>query len=97
MTSEVVNHVTLRAEALAAVLGALEGTQVVVYTHVHRQVVSVVEDLVARGHWAGKVWPALVICKVSLKTTLKVELLLTAQMGALVAHLRFLFIVHKGS
>ena len=83
MTSKVVNHVTLGAEALAAVLGAFEGAQVVMHTHVHRQVVPVVENLVTTGDWAGEVRPALVVREMSLETALEVKLLLAAWMGAL--------------
>lgn len=43
VASEVVHHVTLGAEALATVLGAVERPVIVVYAHVDRQIVSVVE------------------------------------------------------
>ncbi len=78
-----VNHVTLSAETLATVLGALEGAQVVVDAHVHRQIVSVVENFVAVRHRAGKTWPALVILQVSLKAALEVKDFVTALVRAL--------------
>ncbi len=43
MTSQMVHHVTLGAEALAAVLRALEWPVVVVHSHVHGQVVAIVK------------------------------------------------------
>jgi hypothetical protein len=50
VASEVVHHVAFGAEALAAVLRALERPVVVVHAHVHRKVVSVVERLAARRY-----------------------------------------------
>ena len=47
VASEVVYHVALGAEALAAVLSALEWPVIVVHAHVHRKVVSVAERLAA--------------------------------------------------
>lgn len=62
MASQVVHHVALRAEVLAAVLRALERPVVVVNAHVHHEVVAVVERLLAGGHRANKVRPQLVVC-----------------------------------
>ena len=50
MSSEVIHHVTLRAERLAAVLRAAERPVVVVHAHVHHKVVAVAEGLFARAH-----------------------------------------------
>lgn len=67
MTSEVVHHVAFSAEALAAVLGAVEGPVVVVYPHVDGQIMPIVEGLLAGGHSAYKICSRLMVCKVSLE------------------------------
>ena len=67
MASEVVHHVPLRAEALSAVLGALERPVVVMNSHMHRQIMPIVEGLAAGGDWADKICPQLVICEMGLQ------------------------------
>ena len=67
MASEMVHHVAFGAEALAALLGAVEGPVVVVHPHMDGQIVSIVEALLTIGHRADEIGPRLVVCKVSLK------------------------------
>eukprot|EP00353_Schmidingerella_taraikaensis_P007191 CAMPEP_0185580450 /NCGR_PEP_ID=MMETSP0434-20130131/16558_1 /TAXON_ID=626734 ORGANISM="Favella taraikaensis, Strain Fe Narragansett Bay" /NCGR_SAMPLE_ID=MMETSP0434 /ASSEMBLY_ACC=CAM_ASM_000379 /LENGTH=108 /DNA_ID=CAMNT_0028198719 /DNA_START=1025 /DNA_END=1351 /DNA_ORIENTATION=- len=83
MASEVVHHVSLCAETLSAVLGAREGSVVVVHAHVHGQVVSIVEGLPAGGHRAYKVGPQLVVCQMSLQVASGAKLFLARLEGAL--------------
>lgn len=75
MASEVVHHVALSAEALAAVLGAIERPVVVVYAHVDRQVVPVVERLLAGGHSADEVCPRLMVSEMSFEVLAGAEFL----------------------
>lgn len=67
---EMVHHVTLGAEALAACLGAVERPVVIVHSHMDGQVVPVVEGLLAVRHRADEICPRLMVCKVSLKVLL---------------------------
>ncbi len=47
-----VHHVALGAESFATFLGALEGAVIVVDTHVHGQIMTIVKRFAALGDWA---------------------------------------------
>jgi len=76
MASEMVHHVALGAETLPAVLRALEGTVVVVHTHMNRQVMPVVERFFAGRNSADEVGTRLVVGQVSLEELQAPKLLL---------------------
>jgi hypothetical protein len=75
VSSKVVHHVTFGAEALAAFLGAVEWPVIIVYAHMYRQIVPVVEGLLAVWLRADKIGPRLMVCKVCLEILTGLELL----------------------
>ena len=66
MTSEMVNHVAFRTEALSTVLWTLERSLVVVCAHMDGKIVPIVECFSAGRHTAMKIRISLVVCKVRL-------------------------------
>ena len=82
MSSEVVHHVTLGAEAFAAVLRAVERALIIVQPHVDHQVVSVVEALFAIRFTADKLGLREMVSHVRLQILSGAEQLPTVFKGA---------------
>ena len=82
MAPEVVHHVALGAEALPALLGAVERPVIVVHSNVNRQVVPVVEALSTAWDWTDKNCSRLVISEMGLQVLTRPEFLRTVAIGA---------------
>jgi hypothetical protein len=78
-----VHHVALGAEALTAILWAVEGAMVVVHAHVHRKVVPVVKGLATGRDRAHIICSRHMVCHVRPEVLLRVEFFLTLAMSAL--------------
>ena len=79
-----VHHVSFCPEALATVLGTLEWTIVVMNSHMDRQIVPIVEGLLARLDRAYENWAGFVISEVGLEILAWSKLFVTAFEGALI-------------